>query len=119
MTGLNTSLQFTLFHQLQWKFLIQTQNFNDEVFNDEFFNDEIQLSVDWRVALSEIIIPTKIENFVDENLTVYILQDHEDSPKTSSVANVISGSHSGNKLPFMLGPFDTVAQVLATVKRTV
>ena len=27
-----------------------------------FFNDEIQLSGDWRVALSEIIFPTKIEH---------------------------------------------------------
>ena len=32
-----------------------------------FFNDEIQISGDWRVALSEIIFPTKIENVVEGN----------------------------------------------------
>ena len=30
-----------------------------------FFNDEIQLGGDWRVAVSEIIFPTKIEHFVN------------------------------------------------------
>ena len=46
-----------------------------------FFNDEIQLSGDWRVALSEIIFPTKIENIVNGNLTVYNLKDYEDSQR--------------------------------------
>ena len=84
-----------------------------------FFNDEIQLSGDWRVALSEIIFPTKIENIVNGNLTVYNLKDYEDSQKMSSGANVISRPYSGQKLAFMPGTFDTVAQLLATIKRTV
>ena len=84
-----------------------------------FFNDEIQLSGDWRVALSEIIFPTKIENIVNGNLTVYNLKDYEDSQKMSSGANVISRTYSGQKLAFMPGTFDTVAQLLATIKRTV
>ena len=84
-----------------------------------FFNDEIQLSDDWRVALSEIIFPTKIENIVNGNLTVYNLKDYEDSQKMSSGANVISRPYSGQKLAFMPGTFDTVAQLLATIKRTV
>ena len=84
-----------------------------------FFNGKIQLSGDWRVALSEIIFPTKIENIVNGNLTVYNLKDYEDSQKMSSGANVISRPYSGQKLAFMPGTFDTVAQVLATVKRTV
>ena len=84
-----------------------------------FFNDEIQLSGDWRVALSEIMFPTKIENFVNGNLTVFNLKDYEDSQKMSSGANVISRPYSGQKLAFMPGTFDSVAQLLATVKRTV
>ena len=84
-----------------------------------FFNDEIQLSGDWRVALSEIIFPTKIENIVNGNLTVFNLKDYEDSQKMSSGANVISRPYSGQKLDFMPGTFDSVAQLLATVKRTV
>ena len=84
-----------------------------------FFNDEIQLSVDWRVALKEIIFPTKIENFVNGNLTVYNLKDYKDSQKMSSGANVISRPYSGQKLAFMPGTFDSLAQFLATVKRTV
>ena len=46
-----------------------------------FFNDEIQLAGDWRVALSEIIFATRIEN---GNLIVYNLKDYEDSQKMSS-----------------------------------
>ena len=84
-----------------------------------FFNDEIQLSGDWRVALSEIIFPTKIENIVNGNLTVYNLKDYEDSQKMSFGANVISRPYSGQKLAFMPGTFDTVAQLLATIKLTV
>ena len=37
----------------------------------------------------------------------------------SSGANVISRPYSGQKLAFMPGTFDTVAQLLATIKRTV
>ena len=84
-----------------------------------FFNDKIQLEGDWRVTLSEIIFPTKIENIVYGNLTVYNLKDYEDSQKMSSGVNVISRPYSGQKLVFMPGTFDTVAQLLATVKRTV
>ena len=47
-----------------------------------FFNEEFQLSGDWRVALSEVIFPTKIENIVDENITAYNLNDYEDSQKS-------------------------------------
>ena len=71
------------------------------------------------MALSEIIFPTKIENNVNGNLTVYNLKDYEDSQKMSSGANVISRPYSGQKLAFMPGIFDTVAQLLATIKRTV
>ena len=66
-----------------------------------FFNDEILLAGDWRVALSEIIFPTK------------------DSQKISSGANVISRPYSGQQFSFMPGTFDTVAQLLATIKRTI
>ena len=63
-----------------------------------FLNDEIQLSGDWRVALSEIIFPTKIENIVNGNPNVYNLKDYEVSQKMSSGANVISRSYSRQKL---------------------
>ena len=84
-----------------------------------FFNDEIQLSGDWRVALNEIILPTNMENIVNGNLTVYNLKDYEYSQKMSYGANVISRAYSGEKLAFMPGTFDTMAQLLVTIKRTV
>ena len=84
-----------------------------------FFNDKIQLAGDWRVALSEIIFPTKIENIVNGNLIAYNLKDFEDSQKISSGANDISRPYSGQKFSFMPGTFDTVAQLLATIKRTI
>ena len=71
------------------------------------------------MALSEIIFPNKIENIVNGNLTVYNLEDYEDSQKMTSGANVISKPYRGQKLAFMPGTFDSVAQLLTTVKRTV
>ena len=35
-----------------------------------YFHYEIQLAADWRVALSEIIFPTKIEHFVIGEMVV-------------------------------------------------
>ena len=81
-----------------------------------FFNDEIQLSGDWRVALSEIIFPKKIEHITNGVLTSYSLEDHQ---RNSSGANVISRPYNGERLAFMPGTFDTVPQLLATIKRTV
>ena len=84
-----------------------------------FFNDEIQLSGDWRVALSEIIFPTKIEHVVNGELIAYSLKGYEDSQKISSDASVISRPYNGEKLSFMTGNFDNINQLLATIKRTV
>ena len=49
-----------------------------------FFNDEIQLSGDWRVVLSEIILPTKIEQITNVILTSYSLSGLEDHQRNSS-----------------------------------
>ena len=84
-----------------------------------FFNDEIQLSGDWRVALSEIIFPTKIEHITNGVLISYSLSGLEDHQRNSSGANVISRPYNGERLAFMPGTFDTVTQLLATIKRTV
>ena len=84
-----------------------------------FFNDEIQLSGDWRVALSGIIFPTKIQHVVNGDLIAYSLKGYEDSKRISSDANVISRPYSGEKFSFMTGNFETVAQLLFTIKRTV
>ena len=84
-----------------------------------FFNDEIQLSRDWRVALSEIIFSTKIEHITNGVLTSYSLGGLEDHQRNSSGANVISRPYNGERLAFMPGTFDTVPQLLATIKRTV
>ena len=45
-----------------------------------FFNDEIQLSGDGRVALSEIIFPTKIQHVVNGDLIVLrVTRTHKES----------------------------------------
>ena len=62
-----------------------------------FFNDKIQLSGDWRVALSEIIFPTKIEHVMNGDLIAYNLKRYEDSQKISSDANIISRPYNGEK----------------------
>ena len=60
-----------------------------------FFNDEIHLSGDWRVALSEIISPTKIGHITNGVLTSYNLRGLEDHQRNSSGANFISRSYNG------------------------
>ena len=78
-----------------------------------------KLSGNWRVALSEIIFPTKIEHVVNGDLMAYSLKGYEDSQKISSDANVISWPYNGEKLSFMTGNFDNVNQLLGTIIRTV
>ena len=84
-----------------------------------FFNDEIQLSGDWRVALSEIFFPTKIQHVVKGGLIAYSFKGYEDTQRISSDANVFSRPYCGEKFSFMTGNFGTVAQLLFTIKRTV
>ena len=84
-----------------------------------FFNDEIQLSGDWRVAVSEIIFPTKNRHVVNGDLIAYGLRGYEDSQRISPDANVNSRPYSGEKVCFMTGNFDNVAQLLFIIKRTV
>ena len=83
------------------------------------FNDEVQLSGDWRVTLSEIMFPTKIQHVMNGDLIAYSLKGYEDSQKISSDANVISWPYSREKFSIMTGNFDTVAQLQFTIKRTV
>ena len=71
-----------------------------------FFSDEIKLSGDWRVALSKIIFPTKIEHVVSGDLIAYSLKGYKDTQKISSDANFISRPYNGGKLSFMTGNFD-------------
>ena len=49
-----------------------------------FFNDEIQLSGDWKVALSKIIFPTKNENVVDGEFNAFSLKEYEEATKRAA-----------------------------------
>ena len=73
-----------------------------------FFNDEIQLAGDWRVALSEIIFPTKIEHLVNGDMVVYSLKGNKDSQKRATEANVISRPYNGEKLSIKTGTYNSV-----------
>ena len=50
---------------------------------------------------------------------MYNLKDYEDSQKMSLGANVVSRPHSGQQFILMPGTVDTVAQLLATIRRTI
>ena len=63
--------------------------------------------------------PTKVQHVVNGDLIEYSLKGYEDSQRISSDAKVVSRTYSGEKLSFMTGNFDTVAQRLFTIKRTV
>ena len=69
------------------------------------------------MALSEIIVPTKFEHIVNEDLVAFSLRGFEESQNRATGSNVISRPHNGEKLAFMTGTYDTVAQILATIKR--
>ena len=79
-----------------------------------FFNDIIQLSGDWRVALSEIIFPTNIEQITNAVLTSYSLGGLEDHQRNSSGANAISRPYNSERLAFMPGEL-TVSHYCVTV----
>ena len=84
-----------------------------------FFNDEIQLAGDWRVALSEIIFPTKIEHIVNGDMVVYSLKGYEDTQKRATEPNVISRPYNGEKFSVMTGTYNSDVDILTTIKRTV
>ena len=84
-----------------------------------FFKDEIQLAGDWRVALSEIIFPTKNEHIVNGDMVVYSLKGYEDSQKRATEANVISCPYNGEKLSIKTETYNSVVDILTTIKRTV
>ena len=67
-----------------------------------FFEDEIHMSRDWRVALSEIIFPYKIEHIAHEILTSYSLSGLEDNQMNSSEANDITRIYNGERLGLLL-----------------
>ena len=83
-----------------------------------FFNNEIQISGNWRVALSEIIFPTKFENNVEGELIALSLKQYEEATKRAAEANVISRPYNESKLGFIPGTFNNVNQLLALIKRT-
>ena len=49
-----------------------------------FFIDEIQLSGDWKVALNEIIFPTKTENVVKGEFIAFSLKKYEEATKRAA-----------------------------------
>ena len=76
-------------------------------------------SGDWRVALREIVFPTKIEHVVNGDLIAYSLKGYKDSQKILSDANVISRPYDGEQLSFMTSNNDNVNLLFGTIKRTV
>ena len=105
----------TIYHLLQWTISRKTilANFRN------FFNDENNLTGDWRVALSEVLFPKKIELIVKCDLVALSLRWYEESQNRATGSNVISRPCNGEKLVFMAGTYDKVAQLLGTIKRTV
>ena len=104
------SSQHRLYHLLRWTISRKTLY---------QILDEINLTGDWRVALSEIIFPTKIEHIVNGDLVAFILRGYEESQNRATGSNFISRHYKGENLAFTAGNYDTVAQLLPTINRTV
>ena len=71
------------------------------------------------MALSEFIFPTKLEHIVNGDLVAFSLREYELSQNRATGSNVISRPYNGEKIAFVAGTDDRVAQLLATIKRTV
>ena len=63
-----------------------------------FCKEEIALDGDWRVALSEIIFPTKLNNVTDEEFTYFRASEVVASKSNAGNRNTISRPYYGEKV---------------------
>ena len=66
-----------------------------------------------------LFFPQKIEHIVNRDMVVYSSKGYEDSHKRATEANLISRTFNGEKLSIMTGIYNSVFDILTTIKRIV
>ena len=70
-----------------------------------FCKEEIALDGDWRVALSEIIFPTKLNNVTDEEFTYFRASEVVASKSNAGNRNTISRPYYGENVFIKSGEY--------------
>ena len=81
-----------------------------------FCKEEIALDGDWRVALSEIIFPTKLNNVTDEELTYFRASEVVASKSNAGNRNTISRPYYGEKVFIKSGEYTFIEQLINEIK---
>ena len=81
-----------------------------------FCKEEIALEGDWRVALSEIIFPTKLNNVTDEEFTYFRASEVVASKSNAGNRNTISRPYYGEKVFIKSGEYTFIEQLINEIK---
>ena len=81
-----------------------------------FCQEEIALDGDWRVALSEIIFPTKLNNVTDEEFTYFRASEVVASKPNAGNRNTISRPYYGKKDFIKSGEYIFIEQLINEIK---
>ena len=81
-----------------------------------FCKEEIALDGDWRVALSEIIFPTKLNNVTDEEFTYFRASEVVVSKYSAGKRNIISRPYYGKKKFIKSGQYTFIEQLINEIK---
>ena len=81
-----------------------------------FCKEEIALDGDWRVALSEIIFPTKLNNVTDEEFTYFRASEGVASKSNVGNRSTISRPYYGKKVFIELVDFIFREQLINEIK---
>ena len=81
-----------------------------------FCKEEIALDGDWRIALSEIIFPTKLNNVTDEEFTYFRASEVVASKYNAGNLNTISRPYYGKKVFMKSGENTFIEQLINEIK---
>ena len=81
-----------------------------------FCKEEIALDGDWRVALSEIIFLTKLNNVTDEEITYFRASEVVASKSNAGNRNTISRPYYGEKVFIKSGEYTFIEQLIDEIK---
>ena len=81
-----------------------------------FCKEEITLDGDWRVALSEINFPTKLNNVTDEEFTYFRASEVVASKSNAGNRNTISRPYYGEKVFIKSGEYTFIEQLINEIK---
>ena len=82
----------------------------------KFCKEEKALDGDWRVALSEISFPTKLNNVTDEELTYFRASEVVTSKSNAGNRNTISRPYYGEKVFIKSGEYTFIEQLINEMK---